>query len=69
MEQANIKQQDESISSTKGFEVFNTQDSINAWVPCEIVDIVAQNHSTLFKVRLTANFKKQLGHIFSSKLI
>ena len=47
------------ISSTKGFEVFNTHDSINAWVPCEIVDIVAQNQSSMFKVRLTANFKKQ----------
>ncbi len=41
MAQANIKQQDESISSTRGFEVFNTQDSINVWVPCEIVDTVS----------------------------
>jgi hypothetical protein len=44
---AHMKQQDEVVtSSTKGFEVFNTHDSINAWVPCEIVDIVAaqQNH-------------------------
>jgi hypothetical protein len=44
---AHIKQSNEEISSTRGFEVFNTHDSVNAWVPCEIVDIVsAQNQIT-----------------------
>jgi hypothetical protein len=57
---AHIKQSNEEISSTRGFEVFNTHDSVNAWVPCEIVDIVtAQNQITQFRIRLTSSFTKQ----------
>lgn len=57
---AHNKQSSDEVTSTRGFEVFNTHDSVNAWVPCEIVDIVAaQNQITQFKVRLTSAITKQ----------
>ena len=69
---AHIKQsnaEDSGVSSTRGFEVFNTHDSVNAWVPCEIVDIIAsQNQGNQFKVRLTSNFTKQYAKFVSLQL-
>jgi hypothetical protein len=47
----------QQANSTKSFEVFYNLDEVNAWLPCEVVDIVNHNNQHLqFRVRVTATF-------------
>lgn len=43
-------------SNKAGFEVLYMHDDVNTWLECEIIDIVTQGGSQLFKVRILPRF-------------